>query len=498
MFQEEKKIEERENRILGWVKNPENAMLLIILAFAVIIRLYYFIITKDQALWWDEACYGSLAKNFLTHQWDNTIIIKGEMGIRPLLLPLLWAVMIKLNFPEIFSKFLFVLVPSIFTIPLVYLLLTKLYNKKVALICSAIFAISWIHVFYSVRLLTSVPALFFSIASMFFFFNSVTDKIKTSQFALSIFFLMLSVLMRWSFGLLGFAYLFYLIFTLKLGFLRQKSFWYGSFLGASPLLLFFLISFLTTGNAFSALGIYSSSAGEKTAYAFYTFGFFPHILQTPLFIIFLFGLIVVLVQIVLGFGFISKMPRLKYSLFFLFLLALNLAFLIFFIKYSEDRYLFECLISIFLLPALGLEYIYNFALKYKKSLAILIVIGLLAYSAYYQYGFGDSMIKVKADSFSQVKAAFLWIKENTPPQSRILSVGTDPWTIYYGERMQVSFDTNLNQTGKFDYVVLHGFSKQPEGFLNYIATIENNLTTLNAFFLDQQKQQPIVVIYEAS
>ena len=57
-------IEKRKEKTLNWAKNPYNFTLILILLFTIIIRLYYFILIKGQALWWDEAEYMLVAKSF--------------------------------------------------------------------------------------------------------------------------------------------------------------------------------------------------------------------------------------------------------------------------------------------------------------------------------------------------------------------------------------------------------------------------------------------------
>jgi len=56
-------IEERKSKVLDWFKDKNNRILIGILIFAFAIRLYYFIMTKSQPLWWDELCYGCFSES---------------------------------------------------------------------------------------------------------------------------------------------------------------------------------------------------------------------------------------------------------------------------------------------------------------------------------------------------------------------------------------------------------------------------------------------------
>ena len=43
----------------------ENFVLIVILLFGFILRLYYLILTKNQAVWWDEGEYLSMGLHWL-------------------------------------------------------------------------------------------------------------------------------------------------------------------------------------------------------------------------------------------------------------------------------------------------------------------------------------------------------------------------------------------------------------------------------------------------
>ena len=103
----------KEN-FLDFYKN--NKVFVYILIFAIIIRLYYFFLTINQPLWWDEACYGALARNLASHLWDNTTIIQGETLIRPILLPFFWSILMKLNISETGVRFLLEFLPSVLSV----------------------------------------------------------------------------------------------------------------------------------------------------------------------------------------------------------------------------------------------------------------------------------------------------------------------------------------------------------------------------------------------
>ena len=508
----EKAVEERseklKSKVKNWLKSPSNAILLGILILALCLRLYYFFLTKDQALWWDGLCYGSLAKNFIYHQWDASLMILKEANIRPMLFPLIWSLFMRLNFPEIASKFILEIIPSFFTVLFVYLIAKKLYNKRIALISSFIFAVSWMHLFYSVRMLTHIPGLLASLASIYCFFKALdSEKINFKYFSSAVFLLFISALLRWTYGLAGVAFLLFLIITRKSKFVKQKSFWAGGVLGSIPIIIFFAVNLIKYNKLFPAVSVYASSAATRAAYAFYTLNFIPHILQTLLLICFIAGLVILVVQLVLGIGFISKIKKLNSHIFILMLLILNLGFLIFYIKAAEDRYLFECLISIIFIIAIAMDYICVYIEKYSKVLAVLFIIVVLAFGCYSQLKFGDTMIRDKKESYFQMKQAFLWAKDNTPENSIIFGSGIAPYAIYYSGRNSIDLyyeegnsiiypNSTSNESKDFDYVVFHAFSPQSDPFKNYLNSIQGNLSVAKQIFFDKQQQNPAVYVFE--
>jgi hypothetical protein len=540
----EKKL---EDKFKEWVKDPYKAGLIGILVFSLIVRIYYFWLTKDQALWWDSLCYGAIAKSLLTSVWDALPIIVDERSIRPWGIPLLWAGLIKLGVPELFTKFLLEFVPSVLTVYFTYLVAEKMYNKRVALISSFILAVSWMHIFYTMRMLTRVPGLFLSMVSVYYFFKSLEKKnIHFKQFTFSVFTAFLAVLVRWTFGLVGIVYIGHLMLIeglfayflvgiaaaaiVKLGFgmsfgvaggvflgvlvigafankkkikrFRQKQFWLGGIIGSIPIILFFLYNLLTYGAIFPALSEYAASAGEKTSFYYATFGFFQHILggsiggfPAPLFLLFVIGIGIMVVQLFLGFGLISRVKKLKSHVFVLFLLALNTAFLVFYIRYSEDRYMFECYLSILLITAYALDSVYLYLKKYNKQLAVILVVVFLASGAYTQYAHGNPIIVSRISSYSQMKSAFLWIKENTSPDSVILGSGIQPYAIYYSDRMPLGFEVSMenNASMDFDYAVVHGFTPHPPEYSEYLDSVKDNLTAVHVEYFNPQN--PAVIIY---
>ena len=492
----EKKVEERTEKVKNWLKEPSNLAILLVLAIAVVLRLYYFFITKNQALWWDEAAYGSVAKALLNPALMESPILAREFIIRPLFLPLLWSVFIKFGFAEQIIKFIIILIPSVFSVFFVYLIAKETLNKRAALISALIFSVLWIHLFYSLRMLTDVPALFFSLASIYFFIKAYRQDFAFKPFFWSIFFLALSIMMRFPFGLVGFAYILFIIFTARFNAFRKKSFWLGGLIGLIPLFAFFIYNTIKTGFFFPALRDVSSTS-TATQFAFYTIGFIPHILQNLFLVFFIAGLILCLVELSLGFGTIRKNKKLGNHLFMLFILAITLAFFIFIIKAAEDRYLFVGMISLVYFISFSLDYIYGWIKKYNKAIAIIAVVLILAFGSYQQFKYGDAMIKDKSQSYAQMKEAFLWIKENSSPSDIAMSYG-ELYSIYYAERNVYSIPANETEIEsqlskvKPTFFVLSAYFPHQDYVNTYIQAHSNIFKPEKVVYVNEK---PTVVVY---
>jgi 4-amino-4-deoxy-L-arabinose transferase-like glycosyltransferase len=488
----------RIDRLKGLIKDKRNAILIWILTFAFLIRLYYFFISGDQALWWDSLVYGALAENFITHSWTDLPIIAGEILGRPPLLPLLWSFLMRLSFNEMASKLLLEIIPSVLSVFFAYLIISKNYNYKVGLLASGIFSFMWMHLFYSMRMLTSVPALCLALASAYCFLKS-GDNFKTKDFTISILLLSFSFLMRYPIGLLfGASYFFFIIITQKHHFLKKKSFWKGGLIGIAPIIIFFALNLYFRGSIFPPASIYSESLSKKGAFAFYTLGFIPHILQQPLFVFFLIGSAIAIFSLILGFDLISRSKEQRGHLLNLLFLLLTLSFQIFYIKAAEDRYLFPMILPLLSFTSIGILYVYTAIKKYSKQVAIAFIILVLCGGAYSNLTFGDSMIRGKASSFYDIKQAFLWLEENAPKGSRVIGETSSPYVIYYTDLIPVDFPESSippNYSPEADYLVVSAYHWHQDYLKEFIPTLQPRLEPVFGTFFDEERQNPSVVIY---
>jgi len=500
-----KKINQIVKKVTIWLKNPLNFSLAAVLVFAISIRLYFFFLVGNQPLWWDETAYGSLAKNFISHQWDGTNLIIGESAIRPLLFPIMWAALLFLKIPETGVRFLLEFVPSILSVFFVYLIGKEIFNKRTGIISAFLFSVLWIHLFYTVRLLTNIPAMVFLFSSIYFFIRANKKEFNYKLFSVSLILLSVSSMIRYPNGLIFFVYLFILILSKRL-YLNKKKFWIAGIIGISPILIFFLLNFIAYGNIFPALlgGDYLTPAGAETGeqvpFNFKLLNFIPTYLKNIFFIFFILGSAILLFELLVGYNFILKNRKLINYLLLILILLVIYSFFIFYLKEAEDRWLFATSLPICCLAGFGLNFFYKFIKKYNKYFAIFLILTILILGANSQLTHANSLIKDKKQSFLEIRQGFEWIKENTPKNSAVMAKAAQPYIVYYSERTYLNLPDNRTEIEKtidqVDYLVIHSFAEHPQYVFSYLEENQEKLQPLQAFYFDAEQKQLALMIFE--
>jgi hypothetical protein len=162
----------KNSKIKTWLKNPYNIALIAILLFAFGLRLYYFFLTLNQPLWWDEAEYGLRAKAFAFGT-----PITGWAPERELIVPLFFSIFLKLGLGEIALRFIQVLVSSA-TVFMTYLLVSKISNKQIALYATFGMAFFWLHIFFTERILLYLWAPLMYLLIVYFFYTGFLHENK--------------------------------------------------------------------------------------------------------------------------------------------------------------------------------------------------------------------------------------------------------------------------------------------------------------------------------
>jgi 4-amino-4-deoxy-L-arabinose transferase-like glycosyltransferase len=503
MDEKEQTLEKRKQAVFNWLKNPLNLSLTIVLIIAFAIRLYYFLNVGNQPLWWDEACYGSLARNMVTGDWAGTALIVGEGAIRPPFFPFVWSLFMRMHFSELAIRFVLEFLPSVLTVFFVYLVGKEVFGKRAGVIAAFMFSVLWIHLFYTIRFLTNIPALAFLFLSIYLFILSTKNKLNYKLLGTSLVLLSISTLFRYPNGLIFFVYFVMLIIGKQLN-LNKLKFWMTGLIGLIPIWIFFIFNFITKGNIFPALlgkAYLKPDEAILRPLGFSFLNYIPIYLRNVFFVLFLIGLVIVLFELIIGYNFIPKNKKLQNYLHILLILIIIFSFFIFFLRIIEDRWLFATALPLVCIAALGIDKCYLFIKKYNKYLAVILLIGILIFGAYPQIKTADDLITVKKGSYIQMRQAFEWIKATTPEDTVIAGLGIEPYLVYYSGRQQLPISHDESDKEKIkdaDYLIQHAFIGQPPYLGQYIQDNQDKLTLANVFFFDAQQKQPAVIIYKVN
>jgi len=141
----------------------DNIGIIIVIGLFILTNIIFF---NYNSIFWDSAVYIGMGKYIYSF---------GKAGLwepsRPILLPLFLGLIWKIGLnPVLFGK-IFSLLSSIGCILLTYLIAKKIFNKNIALISSLFLAFSYTFIFFSIKILSEIPSLFFILLSIYFFIN---------------------------------------------------------------------------------------------------------------------------------------------------------------------------------------------------------------------------------------------------------------------------------------------------------------------------------------
>ena len=117
----------------------------------------------------------------------------------------------------------------------------------------------------------------------------------------------------------------------------------------------------------------------------------------------------------------------------------------------------------------------------------------------------DTIINVKKDTYVHLKYAGLWIKDNSNPNDNMITTANQMELTYYSER-PMYHAPGRNETDMLDrfkeadakYLILSWWypNANPPWFLEYLQKNPDKFKIVQAYFFDEEKQQPAVVILE--
>lgn len=136
-----------------------------LLLFSLLLRLYFFYVTREQAVWWDEAEYLLLGRQIagfgnegLTQDW------------RPIGLPLLLAGFFSIGLGESAIRLALVLT-SLAAIWLTYRIGERIVGPTAAWVGAGLLSVCYLPLFYTFRILTETPHLTMSLLGVFLYLD---------------------------------------------------------------------------------------------------------------------------------------------------------------------------------------------------------------------------------------------------------------------------------------------------------------------------------------
>ncbi len=508
----EKIIEKRKGKLknffFGWVEDNYDKAFIAVFILAILVRIYFFIVTKNQAVWWDAADYLTEAKVLggIIH-FDYSFTSR-----RTFLMPLLWAGLIKLGFGEFSFRILEFLL-SIVAIPAMYFVGKEIFDKKTALLSSFFLSIFWMHLFYSNRLMTEIPTLTFLLLSTLFFWQGYTKK-NEKGFILFGIFLGLAFLARAGTLVMFAVFPIFLLMTKNLKFLKNKNLWFGALCTFLLMASFFIFtSYKQKLNAFSYfLAITPETSGGTPRFSNMMgisgikeyLSAMPHYLGSALLIVSILVGILFLFYFFISLDLILKRRGLEYDKYlYVFLLAfVPFIFQSVFHHSFEDRYIMNAFPAFFIFLSIGIIKITNILKKYNKFLPILIIILILGLGAYQQLTYSNLIISSKTSSYLEVRQSGEWIKENSEKSAIIFSASV-PQHTYYAEREvynyvhpgvnETEFEEKVNKL-KPDFLVLSIFEPHAQWVYEYPQNHQDMLIPVKSYM--QQNNQPSLIVYK--
>ncbi|RMH17857.1 MAG: hypothetical protein D6696_14550 [Acidobacteria bacterium] len=438
--------------------------LILLVGFAVLVRLYYFWLTKDQPLWWDEAEYALAAKSLVfgtpsTGWWEGG----------PILLPLLLAAFYALGLGVGACRLLLLLV-SVATVVLVYAIGRRVGSERTGLIAAFFFSLDYLNLFYSMRIMTEVFQLAFGLLAIHLFLR------RRHEWAI-VPLIVAGTLFRFTTALVAVILVAHLALVDGPAFLKRRSYRLSAALGAlaaAPYLAWSWWRFgdplhpFKAGSAHLTVDLgFGSGLQLLAAYL----AALPAHLHAVLWAAFLFE-VLFFYDVLWGFDAVARgedRPAAHRFLLLLWILAIFL-FHGFAVNLHVDRYVVLAFPAIFIVVALGLERLHDAiarSQRYQRRLPAIFLAAVLVAGGIQLGQDADAEIRTKRRSFESLREAAEWIAEHSAPEDAVMTMSV-PQMTYYAERRsyavpdsEAAFAAALAEL-RPKYVVMSVFEQHPQ------------------------------------
>lgn len=502
------KKEELKRKIKAWFSNKYNIYLVLILIVAFIIRIVYFILTKQQPLWWDEAEYGLKAKSFAFGTPST-----GWAAERELVIPFLFSIIFKLGLGEIGIRTLQFLM-SFVTVFLTYVMVKKYLGKKRALFATFMMSVFWLHIFFSQRVVLYTWAVLLYLLISISFYKGYFENSKKWLYAFGAI-SAIALQTYFSSGFLLIGIFMFLLLVERSNFLKRKELWITACIFLLFLAPYAIYSQLTYGFPIPRLAVGTRAMisehgpGLRMIFGFLTM--MPRLLGKLATALFALAAFFFVSKFILGFDIILKnrSKKMLSRLYIFFVIFWVLVFYTFFAMRAGsaagegfyDAFIMSTFPFIF---ALISDFSFNtrkFLNKYYKHLfSILLILFIIIFSVYHIQT-SDSSIKAKINSYDSVREGGIWIKDHTTINDVVVS-RSRPQNTYYGERLTYGYNVSrgdferLVEDKRPKYLIDSIWESRREWTDEYISDNQERLVPVKGYFLDAEQTRPSLIIYE--
>jgi len=512
------KIKKKFGKLFSWVEDNYDRAFLVVLFLAFIIRIVFFVITKDQAMWFDAAEYMSTAK-----YWAG---VDGMSDIwyyrRGFFWPFFCSLFFRVRLGETAIRVLTVLF-STGIVTVSYFLIKSMFNKKYALFSSIGLTFSWVLLFFTGRPMTSIPATFFLLLSLLYFWKGYELKQGNKFIYLFAVFLSLSVLTRMQNLMFLPVFFIFILIKEKGKFWKNKSLWIALLIFVLMLIPLFVMYTQHFGNPVTDImsWYFGISAGDTMAERSYSltdiplyFADLPYNLTIPILILFILGALYFFTDVFLGFDKIMENKNIQKKFFIFLWIMLPLLILGYMGGYAQQRYTLPQHPFFYMLAAIPLFKMGGLIRKHtkinKKTFSIILTC-LFIVALIPNLSWAYELTQGKLSSYYELKLAGEWIKINSGVGDLVVT-NSFPQISYYSERSVATFGGCYNnpeshasscseeefyafvEDVKPRYLVWSIFQHHKDWIIEYLEREDNVWVPVQAFF---QGEQPVVIIYES-
>jgi 4-amino-4-deoxy-L-arabinose transferase-like glycosyltransferase len=485
----------------AWRPGPD-AVVVALLLFAVGLRLHYFVLTKDQPLWWDEAEYMLKAKALVFGTPET-----GWWQARPILLSFFAAGLMYVGLGETAIRLVWLLL-SAGTLALIYGIAATLFDRWIGVLAVALAVVSYIDVFYAMRLLVDGPQVFFATLAAWLLASALHGGGRYAAWGV-VPALAVGTALRFTAAIFAPIAAAFLFAVKGRAALRERAWWISLGLGAllvSPMLVYFQRLY---GNPFRPFfshmvlrgPLATTASTTRPAEVFLEYvRYFPEYTTPLVTALFTVGFVLAAVRLARGLRRLREDRLVQGDLLLLLWIVVPFAFFGFFVNTFQDRFLIIIFPAVFLVTGAALRTAYGLVRRRSPAAGIAGVAAIVLLSGAEMAWHTDAVVREKIASYRGVADAGLWLRRNTPAGAVVLSASVTQNT-YYAERptydiagSEAELVAQIRDRAA-THMVLSVWERSAEWVYAWPAKNPDKVSVAAAFYLDETRRQPSAVVY---